>query len=125
MSINNNNKILIVIVIFTVVVIGVSLYLNKVYKQKDDLELDEDCIIAILAPWCGHCKNLKKSGMLEELSKHIRVIEIDDKHKNTKDILSAVKSEGFPTLVLYKQGNLIRYDGERTTESIVRFINSQ
>jgi protein disulfide-isomerase A1 len=128
----NNNKILIVIIMCTVISIGASLYLHYTHRtassvnnstEEDDL-LDKDCVIAILAPWCGHCKNLKKSGLLDQLSKYIEVKEIDDTHRNTRDIMAAVGSEGFPTIVLYRDGKLTGFRGDRNISSLVEFINN-
>lgn len=126
----NNNKILIVIIMCTVVALGASLYLhythrtvNSINNSSTDL-LDKDCVIAILAPWCGHCKNLKKSGLLDQLSKYIEVKEIDDTHKNTRDIMAAVGSDGFPTIVLYRDGKLTGFRGERDISSLVEFIKN-
>lgn len=93
-------------------------------KQSDSLEskLDEKTFVAILAPWCGFCKKIKESGVLEKLSKKIKVIEIDDKHPQAEDIMESANSEGFPTLIIYKNNNFYKYKGDRSLNSLLNFI---
>lgn len=87
-------------------------------------KLKEKTLVVILAPWCGFCKKLKESGVLIKISKKIFVIEIDDKHPQVKDIMDSANSEGFPTIILYKNNNFYKYKGDRSYNSILKFIET-
>lgn len=76
-------------------------------------------VIAILADWCGYCKQLKKSGTLCELSKYVPVHVMTDKHPQSVELMKSVKAGGFPTLILYGQGKVGLYEGPRDTNSIL------
>ena len=68
------------------------------------LHLFYECIDCILdAPWCGHCKAL--APIYEELGQHFKdsadvvIAKVD----STKNEVSAVEVQGFPTLVLFRK----------------------
>lgn len=88
-------------------------------KVEEYLPSDKSCLIGVLAPWCGHCKKLKESGVLEEVSKEHLVIELDDKHPQAKEILQKANCRGFPCLAIYKNKKINGYEKARTYESIL------
>lgn len=103
---------------------------GKHYKalgpQDDILEkfknLDKSgkiALVTVLAPWCGYCKRLKESGELVKVAKKFPVMTLDDKHPQVSDIMNLLQSEGFPTLGIYFQGQLLPFRGERNSKSIV------
>jgi protein disulfide-isomerase-like protein len=85
---------------------------------------DKPCIIFFYAPWCGHCKNAKP-----EFEKVMRMAKgrahmIDcDAHQ---DIAQKYDIKGFPTIRYYpkgpKNGNPREYQGNRTAEDMMAFI---
>ena len=93
-------------------------------KNTNSLEskLCEKTLVVILAPWCGYCKKLKESGVLNNLSKHIKVIEITDTHPQSNDIMKSASSEGFPTIILYRDNQFFKYSGDRSEHSLMKFI---
>jgi len=80
-------------------------------------------VIAILADWCGYCKQLKESGTLREVSKKAPVYVMTDQHKQTKELMTNVKAGGFPTLIIYKNGKFELYEGPRDAMSILSKLN--
>lgn len=106
---------------------------GKYYKKlnKNDSILDffqtlqqkrQPAVIAILAPWCGHCKHLKQSKVLTEISKKIPVYELDDTHSQTPALMKELGSGGFPTLAIYSNG-LKKYEGNRDAFSIMSAVS--
>ena len=92
----------------------------KVMSHRESLkdEQGKDACIFVLADWCGHCTRLKESGDLEVLSKDVPVRIFDDKHPEAQTIMQEVKSQGFPTIALMKNGKLSNYEGPREADSI-------
>ena len=118
--------ILLFLVIFSIFLLFVNKRNNNIIKLKktESLEskLDEKTFIAILAPWCGFCEQIKKSNILNKLSKYIKIIEINDTHPQVNDILESSNSEGFPTFIIYKNENFYKYSGYRSLNSLLNFI---
>jgi len=93
-------------------------------SPKKIMSSDKPCIVFFYAPWCGHCKNAKP-----EFEKVMRMVKgkahmIDcDAHQ---DIAQKYDIKGFPTIRYYpkgpKNGNPREYNGNRTAEDIMQFI---
>jgi len=75
-------------------------------------------VTAFLADWCGHCKTLKASKILEKLaSSGVVVLMADDKHS----ITSEMNITGFPSLYCVRNGKNVSYDGDRSAGAIIEF----
>jgi len=75
------------------------------------------------APWCGFC--LKFEPIYESVAKEVRdqgvrLAKIDgDKHK---DLAMRFQISGFPTIYHVHDGNVRLYDGGRTKEDLIQFV---
>jgi len=98
---------------FTMVSKGAKHYKNMKSTEKLSDVLKGDCCIFVLADWCGHCKRLKSSGMLEDMARDVPVIVMDDKHPEAQKVMQELQSQGFPTLGMVKNGKMMKYDGPR------------
>lgn len=119
------------------------IYLNKYLKYKNKyLELKnsqitqinmtggsgnkiEDGLYLFKAEWCGHCINFKNTwnNLKKEIGNKITMKEYDaDEDKN---IMKDFKIEGFPTIILIKDGKAVEYaGGDRSGDSIKTFLTS-
>lgn len=87
---------------------------------------DKDVLVEFYAPWCGHCKQLApifdQLGEKFKDSDSVVIAKID----STANELEHTKITSFPTLKFYKKGDneVVDYNGERTLEGFVKFIES-
>jgi len=87
---------------------------------------DKDVLVEFYAPWCGHCKQL--SPIFDQLGEKYKDSEtiVIAKIDSTANELEHTKITSFPTLKYYKKGDnaVVDYNGERTLEGFVKFIES-
>lgn len=82
--------------------------------------------VKFFAPWCGHCKTLAPTWEMlsSKYAGKLKVAEIDCTENRT--LCSRYKIEGYPTLILFKDGKpLQEYNGRRDMKSISSFIETK
>ncbi|KAI1731203.1 thioredoxin domain-containing protein [Ditylenchus destructor] len=80
--------------------------------------------IEAYAPWCGHCKRLAPiwehvGHALADQSPTVHVGKIDC--TRFPSVASALKVHGYPTIIFFRNGVQIPYEGERKKETMVDF----
>ena len=96
-----------------------AIFMNDRFQDSSGFELDCDIHIndmhvrmVLDAPWCGHCKAL--APIYDELGAHFKdnaevvIAKVD----STKNEVSVVEVQGFPTIVLFRKDDnkVIRLD---------------
>lgn len=81
--------------------------------------------VKFYAPWCGHCKALapKWEALGDASDPPVRntLFAKVDCTGNGKEVCSRFKVRSYPTLILFAQGKMYRYDGKRDDASIRAF----
>ncbi|CAD8137684.1 unnamed protein product [Paramecium pentaurelia] len=74
----------------------------------------------LYAPWCGHCKNL--IPVLDKLADQVdyKFIAIDC--VTNPDTKKRFGVKGYPTLLYIKDNKTYKFQGQRTPELIIKFI---
>ncbi|XP_067860036.1 protein disulfide-isomerase [Heptranchias perlo] len=98
-------------------------------KNFEEVAFDEtkDVFIEFYAPWCGHCKQL--APIWESLGEKYKDNEkiVIAKMDSTVNEIESVKIHSFPTLKFFPastERSIVDFNGERTLESFVKFLES-
>ncbi|KAK7685514.1 hypothetical protein QCA50_011379 [Cerrena zonata] len=96
------------------------------------LNKDKNVIVAFTAPWCGHCKRLKP--IYEEVAKTFApesdcvIANVDADAQPNRPLATKYEIGSFPTIKFFPKGNKeepLDYDGDRTEEAFVEYLNEQ
>jgi len=82
------------------------------------------------APWCGHCKSLAPE--YEKAAEHFSGVEVEGglsivavDATEAKDLAAKFEVQGFPTLKFLVNGEATDYQGGRTKDEIVAWLNKK
>jgi len=95
-------------------------------KNFYDRVKGKNVFVKFYAPWCGHCKQLAPiwDQLGEKYKDHadIMIAKVD----STANEVENVKIQSFPTLKYFVKDSdqVINYNGERTLEAFVKFLES-
>lgn len=105
----------------------------KITKEKfEDVSKSEESfedsakpsMVLFYAPWCPHCKTIM--GDWEKLRKrvgqNIEIVKVNCDEKPEMAEKHDVK--GFPTIILFKDGKKIHFEGSRNLENFMTFIKN-
>jgi len=96
-------------------------------KNFDEVVNDKtkNVLVEFYAPWCGHCKQL--APIWDTLGEKYKDSEdvIIAKMDSTANEVESVKIQSFPTIKYFpKEGEMVDYNGGRTLDDFVKFIES-
>jgi thiol-disulfide isomerase/thioredoxin len=98
--------------------------INDINTLQLFLKHNPKCILEIYSPTCPHCIEFapKYETLSEIYAGKIKFIKIDGSNPSNYRNLTSVF--GFPTMMIYDDGKLFEYKGEREVESITFFIEN-
>jgi thiol-disulfide isomerase/thioredoxin len=80
-------------------------------------------IVLYHAEWCGHCKNFLP--VWKQFVKQYPEINVEDiECSNEGNKSKCANIEGFPTVILFKDDQQIQYNGERTIDGLLNFVQN-
>jgi protein disulfide-isomerase A1 len=92
---------------------------------EDTIKNNSVVMVKFYAPWCGHCKNLapeyeQAASLAKQQKLPYMIAELDATiHRITSD---KQEIQGFPTIKLFINSEVVEYLGERNAEAILNFI---
>lgn len=92
---------------------------------EEELAKHEGLLVEFYAPWCGHCKKLAPefSAAAEVLAKNDPPMFLGKVDATVeKDLGEKYGVQGFPTLIYFKNGERVDYNGGRTKDTIVEWV---
>ena len=137
----------IVIILFVMALLGISLYYyftlgkanasfkhNLEHKQVDPKNNSQAELILFTVDWCPHCK--KAQPIWNELKSEyenktingytILFTEVNctNESPEVEKMINKYKIEGYPTIKLLKDGNVIEYDAKPNKATLEQFLNT-
>lgn len=89
---------------------------------EDFIDKNENVLVEFYAPWCTHCKTLAPiySEAALSLADKVPLAKVDATEQ--KVIAKRFGVKGYPTLIFFKNGQQVEYNGGRTKETIVNWV---
>lgn len=97
-------------------------------KKRLANPINKPYFVAVLADWCGHCQRMKP-----EWNKFLSLVKNKANKKTGKGIIITasdvtarlidINVNGYPALLLYKNGEIEEYKGGRTVEDFKKYFN--
>lgn len=85
-------------------------------------------LVLYTASWCPHCQAFDASGEWEKTKQALAgtpiIVEKLDADADA-DKVKAAGVDSYPSIVFYKDGKSVKYEGERKADSIVKFVQMQ
>merc|ERR1712244_160992 len=83
-----------------------------------------DWFVKFYAPWCGHCKRLAPTWeeVATALKGKVNIAKVDVTQNRALGKQFGVK--GFPTLLLFRRGKMVKYSGARSKEALVEWAQT-
>ena len=117
-----------IILIVTTLLMGIAVV--YLYKNKIENELTERYqnqqnskkLLLFYAPWCGASKAFLPTW--ERLTSELKTETYNVDLEENKEISNKFNIEYLPTVFLLNGSNKIKYDGNRSYEDIISFVNN-
>ena len=126
---NNFSKLALLLGIFFALFMAVSMCYNSSNKKEFFQSCNEDTLYFFNVDWCGHCKAAKPEWEKIEGIKNnkilnrLKLVNVDgDDEKNSK-LLEKFGVNAYPAFILQKGGEGIEYQGNRTVDGLLNFVN--
>ncbi len=141
LSFSANQKTFAIIVV-CLIFIGISVYVYKYYveprlkpkyvpnKEFEGGETATAEIMYFFTEWCPHCKkakthweNFKQEFDGKTINNYKIICKEYDCEKNDK-VCDEFKVEGYPTIKMLKDNNIVDFDAKPTIENLTKFVET-
>jgi thiol-disulfide isomerase/thioredoxin len=118
------------IVAFGILLIAILVLRIYARASREGFQSGGNELVIIKADWCGHCKRalpefeklVASSPMKLKDGSSVTIRMLDE--KANKSEVEPLNVRGFPTILLFKDGTRLEYEGERTYNGVMSFLES-
>ena len=114
------------LVVFLILVILISVFFGFNRFRKEGFNNNNNKFILVHMNGCGHCKDLMPvwEEAAESNTTPIRMKVVEMTEPEGKKLCDEHDIKSFPTMILIKNNTTTMYDGNRTKEGLLSFLNS-
>ena len=125
-----NNKLIITFSLLLIAILVLRSYLRASREGFQSGGAGGNELVIVKAEWCGHCKRalpefeklVSASPMKLKDGSSVTIRMLDE--KANKSEVEPLNVRGFPTILLFKDGTRLEYEGERTYNGVMSFLES-
>jgi len=118
------------IVAFGILLIAILVLRIYARASREGFQSGGNELVIVKAEWCGHCKRalpefeklVASSPMKLKDGSAVTIRMLDE--KANKSEVEPLNVRGFPTILLFKDGTRLEYEGERTYNGVMSFLES-
>jgi thiol-disulfide isomerase/thioredoxin len=122
------------VIILAILLILYYVYTTYLKEGFESVDLEEEIkkgntLVLFYADWCGHCKKIKpiwkeaEDEIDEDEDKKMIKINCGDKKKEHQAIAEKYNIDGYPTIILFKDGKPTQYKGPRTKDGFIEALS--
>lgn len=114
------------LVVFLILVILISVFFGFNRFRKEGFDNNNNKFILVHMNGCGHCKDLMPiwEEAAESNTTPIRMKVVEMTEPEGKKLCDEHDIKSFPTMILIKNNTTTMYEGNRTKEGLLSFLNS-
>jgi thiol-disulfide isomerase/thioredoxin len=111
-----------------------SYYANRENMPNDGSGSKQAELLLFSVDWCPHCKtakpewdSLKKDYQGKTINGYVVIfteVNCTNENPEVEKLMNTYKVEGYPTIKLLKDGQIIEYDAKPTKETLEQFLKS-
>jgi thiol-disulfide isomerase/thioredoxin len=121
------NKLIIAFGILLIAILVLRIYARA---SREGFQSGGNELVIVKAEWCGHCKRARPeferlvsaSPMKLKDGSSVTIRMLDE--KENKSEVEPLNVRGFPTILLFKDGTRLEYEGERTYNGVMSFLET-
>lgn len=118
------------IVAFGILLIAILVLRIYARASREGFQSGGNELVIVKAEWCGHCKRalpefeklVSASPMKLKDGSSVTIRMLDE--KANKSEVEPLNVRGFPTILLFKDGTRLEYEGERTYNGVMSFLET-
>lgn len=118
-----NWKIILLIIVIVLVVIY---YFRKNVSESYESLNNGISIINFNTSWCGYSKQFQPVWDIftERMQgKNVKILDVKCDDPKNENICENLQIPGYPTIILFKNGEQYQFQGERNLEELEKFVN--
>jgi protein disulfide-isomerase-like protein len=93
-------------------------------SEKEGFGVSRPSMVLFYAPWCPHCKSMMDDWdkLQEQAGSEVEVVKVNCDEK--PEMAEQYDVKGFPTIILFKEGKQVNFEGSRNLDNFLEFLRN-